>query len=280
LCVHEQFLTDTARFADIVLPATTFLEHDDLYTSYGHTFLQVGRAVIPPVGESRSNHDVVNALLHRLGGDHASLAVDAWTMIDQVLAASGLPSAATVHARGWLDCARSFAEQHFLDGFPQADGRFHFAPDWASLGPDHASLPALPDHVPLIDAADSEYPFRLITAPARHFLNSTFTESPVSRRNQGRPTVLIHPEDCAATGIVDGAMVCLGNRRGVVTLHARAFAGLPRGVVVVESVWPACDFPDGSGINVLTSADPVPPAGGAAFHDTAVWVRPYMKESS
>ncbi|VBB68692.1 Anaerobic dehydrogenases, typically selenocysteine-containing [invertebrate metagenome] len=271
LCVHEQFLTDTARFADVILPATTFLEHDDLYTSYGHTFLQIARAILPPIGESRSNHDVINSIVQRLGSDHVSLAFDAWSMIEYVLAASGLPSATTVQTCGWLDCAQSFTEQHFLTGFAQSDGRFHFAPAWALGSP---SLPALPDHVPLIEDADQTHPFRLITAPARDFLNSTFSESPTSRQHQGRPTVLIHPEDCRAAGITDGAVIHLGNKRGMVTLHAQVFPGLPRGVIVVESVWPAHDFINGSGINTLTGADPVPPAGGAAFHDTAVWLRP------
>lgn len=274
LCVHEQFLTDTARFADVVLPATTFLEHDDLYTSYGHTFLQVAKAVIPPVGAARSNHDVVTALLRRLGCTHASLEGDAWHLINRILACSGMPSAEEIHAQGGLDCARPFAEHHFLEGFPQPDGRFRFAPDWAALGTDHAGLPALPDHAPLTEAADTEHPFRLVTAPAHHFLNATFTESPTSRRQEGRPTLLIHPDDCTNADVTNGAVVRLGNRRGVVRLHAHVFAGLPRGVVVVESLWPTGDFIDGQGINTLTGADPVPPAGGAAFHDTAVWIRP------
>ena len=275
LCVHEQFMTDTARFADVVLPATTFLEHDDLYTSYGHTFLQVSKAVIQPLGEARSNHDVINALMRRLGSDHQSITLDAWNMIERILSASGLPSATALQTYGWLDCAKPFAEQHFLQGFPQADGRFHFAPAWSleTSEPPPLPLPALPDHLPLIEKTDKEHPFRLITAPARHFLNSTFTESQTARQHQVRPAVLIHPEDCRALNITDGAVVCIGNQRGIVTLHARSFMGVPRGVVVVESVWPASDFINGSGINTLTSADSVPPAGGAAFHDTAVWLR-------
>lgn len=276
LCVHEQFMTDTARFADVVLPATTFLEHDDLYTSYGHTFLQVSRAVIQPIGEARSNHDVINALLQRLGSDHASLALDAWSSVERVLAHSGMPSATALQTHGWLDCAKPFAEQHFLTGFPQSDGRFHFAPAWTldTSETSHLPLPALPDHLPLIEEADSAHPFRLITAPARHFLNSTFAESPTARQHHVRPTVLIHPEDCRATGITDGAVIHIGNRRGIVTLHARSSMLVQRGIVVVESIWPTGDFINCSGINTLTGADSVPPAGGAAFHDTAVWIRP------
>lgn len=274
LVVHEQVMTDTARFADIILPATTFLEHDDLYSSYGHTFLQVARPVIPPQGEARSNHDLVNALCKRLGASHPALDLTAWEVVDRTLTASGYPGAEALHALGWLDCARPFEAMHFLEGFPQPGGRFRFAPDWAAVGADHAGLPALPDHAPLIEAADAEHPYRLVTAPARNFLNSTFTETESSLKLERRPTALVNPGDCAALSLADGDPVRLGNRRGSVVVHARAFAGVRSGVVVVESVWPAAAFVEGIGINVLVGADPAPPDGGGAFHDTAVWIRP------
>mgnify|MGYP001415200983 FL=1 len=86
--------------------------------------------------------------------------------------------------------------------------------------------------------------------------------------------VLIHPQDCAALGITDGARVRLGNDRGDVVVHARAFDGVQRGVVVVESIWPNAAFEEGRGINTLTSAEAGYPNGGAVFHDTAIWIRP------
>jgi anaerobic selenocysteine-containing dehydrogenase len=273
LCVHEQFLTETARFADVVLPATTFLEHDDLYTAYGHTFLQATRAVIEPVGEARSNHDVLCALATRLGADHPGFRLTAWDLIDATLKTSGLPGADELHAMRWLDCQVPFERANFIDGFGHADGRFRFAADWKALGPDADGLPELPDHAPLIDEATPEHPFRLVTAPSRNFLNSTFSETPGSRQREGRPTVQVHPDDCAALGLTEGATVRVGNRRGTVVVHVRPFDGLPRGVVVVEGVWPNGAFIEGRGINFLTGADPVPPAGGAAFHDTAVWLK-------
>jgi anaerobic selenocysteine-containing dehydrogenase len=273
VCVHEQFLTDTARLADIVLPATTFLEHDDLYQSGGHSHLQLGPKVIEPPGEARSNHEVLQGLAVRLGADHPGFHMTAAEIIDATLKASGWPGIEVLRENHWFDCQPDFATAHFLGGFATPDGRFHFRPDWSRVGRDHRRMPSLPDHADLVEAADSEHPFRLVTAPARQFLNTSFTETPTSRRREGRPTVLIHPDDAAMHGIGEGTAVRLGNRRGSVVVHARPFDGLKRGVVVVESIWPADAFVEGRPINTLVGADAGPPNGGAVFHDTAVWIR-------
>jgi len=274
VCVHEQFMTDTAAMADIVLPATTFLEHDDLYQAGGHTHLQITRKVIEPVGEARSNHEVICALAQRLGARHPGFEMTAWEMIDRTLRASGLPDAETAHRMGWIDLSPDFRTAHFLDGFGYEDRRFHFAPDWKRWGLNHAAMPELPDHMATIDAADAEHPFRLVTAPARQFLNSSFTETPGSLAREKRPTAKIHPEDCASLGLVEDALVRIGNKRGSVVVHVAPFDGLQRGVVVVESIWPNGAFHEGIGINALVSADAAPPKGGAVFHDTAVWLKP------
>ncbi|NBP71781.1 MAG: molybdopterin oxidoreductase family protein, partial [Alphaproteobacteria bacterium] len=89
LCVHEQFLTDTAKLADIVLPATTFLEHDDIYTSYGHPYLQMGAKILDPLGETRSNHDMLGGLARRLGAEHRAFDMTAWEVIDEILQTNG-----------------------------------------------------------------------------------------------------------------------------------------------------------------------------------------------
>ena len=272
-CVHEQFMTETAAMADIVLPATTFLEHDDMYRASGHSYLQVTRAVIEPYAEARSNHAVLCALAGRLGLTHAGFGMSEWELMDQTLRRSGLPDAATVHEKRWHDCMPPFPTAHFLDGFGHPDGRFRFQPDWASVGAGHSDLPALPDHFEVRDRRDEEHPFRLVAAPARHFLNTSFTETPTSRRYEKRPTVQVHPGDLAMLGLADGARVRLGNRRASVVLHARVFDGLQRGVLVVESIWPNAAFEEGVGINALISAEPGYPGGGAVFHDTTVWLQ-------
>ena len=273
VCVHEQFMTETAAMADIVLPATTFLEHEDLYIAGGHTHLFVTKPVIEPLGECRSNHDVLCALARRLGADHPGFRMSAWELIDSTLKASGLPDAETLHADRWTDFAPKFEESHFLNGFGHADGKFHFKASWALVGRDTQGVPLMPGHFDAIENADADHPFRLVAAPARNFLNSSFTETPTSRAREDRPTALIHPDDCASLGLVGGAPVRLGNGRGSVVVHAEPFDGLQRGVVVVESLWPNEAFVDGVGINLLIGADAVKPRGGAAFHDTAVWLK-------
>ncbi len=272
-CVHEQFMTETAAMADIVLPATTMLEHDDLYTAGGHTFLQVARKVIEPLGEARSNHAVICALAKRLGAEHPGFDLTEWEIIDRTLALSALPDAATIHERGGHDLALPFETAHFLDGFGHADKRFHFEANWAAIGADHAALPRLPDHAVVIDLADAEHPFRMVAPPARSFLNTSFNNLPSSVGREGRPMVRVHPDDLASLGLADGSRVRLGNCRGTVVLHALAFNGLQRGVLVVEGIWPNHAFEEGIGINALISAEPGLPNGGAVFHDTAVWLR-------
>ena len=134
-------------------------------------------------------------------------------------------------------------------------------------------MPKLPDHWEVIEEADAAHPFRLATSPSRNFLNSTFNETPTSRAKEGRPTVMIHPDDAARLGIVDGARVVLGNARGEVRLAARLYAGVRHGVLIAELIWPNDSFEDGRGINTLTGADAIAPYGGAAFHDNKVWIR-------
>ncbi len=280
VAVHEQFMTETALLADIVLPATMFMEHDDLYQSGGHSYIQIGAKLIDPPGECRSNHAVIQGLAQRLGGVDAGFEMDAMAMVDATLVASGWPGAAAVQAGHWVDAMPGFAEAHFLGGFGHADGKFHFVADWAKIGADHAGMPALPDQFDAHDAADAQHPFRLVAAPARQFLNSTFTETPTSRKREGRPDLLIHPADAAGLGVGEGDRVRLGNARGEVVLHARLFDGLQPGVVVAESIWPHADHVGGVGINALTSDAPAFPAGGAVFHDTAIWVRAVAAEQS
>ena len=273
VCVHEQFMTDTARFADIVLPATMFVEHNDLYFAGGHPHLMVGPQVIEPLDGVRSNHDMLCGLAKRLGAEHEGFTLGDREIVDRTLRASGYPGFDETVALRWIDCQPGFDDAHFLTGFPHPDGKFRFRPDWAAQGPDHAVMPPLPDHMDVIDDSDDEHPFRMVTAPARTYLNTTFTETPTSQKRERRPTAKIHPDDCAALGLGDGDPVRIGNRRGEVEVAAEPFDGLQRGVIVVESVWPGKAFGDGVGINKLTSPDPGPPNGGAVFHDTAVWLR-------
>jgi anaerobic selenocysteine-containing dehydrogenase len=271
--VHEQFLTETAALADIVLPATMFLEHDDFYTASGHTFLQVARKVLEPAGEARENHFVHCELARRLGAEHPGFEMTVWEIIEETFRLSGHPPPAEMHAALGEDCARPFEEAHFLKGFPQPDGKFHFTAQWSAIGAESDGLPALPDDAgAILDEATPARPFRLVAAPARAYLNTSFTETPGSQKREGRPEVMMHPEDCEKLGLRDGDRVRMGNDLGSLLIHVRPFDGLQRGVVIVESVHPNKTFIEGVGINVLISADRGKPRGGAVFHDTAVWI--------
>ncbi len=279
-CVHEQFMTETARMADVVLPATMFLEHDDIYQGGGHQHILLGPKLIEPPGECRSNHDVICALAERLGAKHPGFAMSARELIDWTLQQSGWGTLGELEQNRWIDCQPDFATAHYVEGFAWPDKKFRFKPDWPKVpfrSPWHAGpvadMPSLPDHWGVIEEADAAHPFRLATSPSRNFLNSSFNETPTSRTLQGRPEVLIHPDDARAAGIEDGDEVTLGNRRGEVRLHARVFPGVRRGVLISEGVWPNDAFVDGRGINTITGADAIAPYGGAAFHDNRVWLR-------
>ncbi len=280
VCVHEQFLTDTARYADVVLPATMFLEHDDLYTAGGHQHLQFAPKAIDPPPGCRSNHEVIAALAERLGAAHPAFAMTPREIIDWTLRESGYGDLATLEARRWLDLQPPFRESHFLDGFGFSDGKFRFKPDWTQTPLSNDGLrgawrdmPALPDHWPVNEAVDERRPFKLATSPSHNFLNSTFTQTATSLLRERRPELLINPEDAAGLGIGDGDVVEIGNDRGRTRLHARLFSGAKQGVLVSEGVWPPSAFLDGWGINALVGDDSVAPLGGVAFHDVTVWAR-------
>ena len=285
-CVHEQFMTDTARLADVVLPATMFLEHDDIYRGGGHQHIILGPKLVEPPNGPRTNHYVIEELAKRLGVAHMpGFGLTEEQHIDIMLGKRGLGTFATFKAERWADVQPDFATAHFLGGFAHPDGKFRFRPDWTGtvaptrppksigLQGNYHALPQFPDHVDLIETADDDHPFRLATSPARSFLNSSFTETPGSRNREGRPELIIHPDDAAALGLSAGDRVEIGNTRGEVVLHARLFEGVKRGVVIAEGVWPNSAHERGEGINVLTGADAAAPYGGAAFHDNKVWLR-------
>ena len=280
VAVHEQFMTETAAMADIVLPATMFMEHDDMYYGGGHQHISVGAKLIDAPGECRSNHEVIVGLAARLGAQHPGFAMTPRQLIDKTLADSGHGSIEALEKALWRDIQPDFRASHYLDGFAHPDGKFHFKADWAAvqLGNDGMmgawqTLPTLPDHFAVIEEADDAHPFRLATSPSRSFLNTSFNETPSSQAREGVPTVMIHPDDAAKLVISDGDTVTLGNTRGETTLTARLFPGLRRGVLIAESVHPNKAHIGGRGINMLTAADAVAPFGGAAFHDNKVWVR-------
>ncbi len=279
-CVHEHFMTATARMADIVLPATQFVEHDDIYQGGGHQHILLGPSLIPAPGECRSNHDLISALAKRVGAEHRGFDMTAREIIDATLKSSGWGNLDELEAAKWLDCQPEFRTAHYLDGFAHTDGKFHFKVDWPNVpaprkhdfGASHLP-PSLPDHWDVNEKADDKHPFKLATSPSRGYLNSTFNELPSSLKREGAPRAKIHPDDMGGLGLANGERIRMGNERGEIVLLAEAFAGVLRGVVIVESIPPNDAFEGGEGINTLTSAHQSAPFGGTAYHDNHVWIR-------
>ncbi len=275
LAVHEQFMTETAMFADIVLPATMFVEHDDIYRGGGHQYIIPGPKLIDGPPLCRSNHCVIEELAKRLGvADLPGFGNTARALIEDMLQSSNYGSLIEMEQDKWHDCQPSFEEAHYLNGFNWPDGKFRFKADPENLGlqGDVAAAPAFPDHWDVTDKASEEFPFRLTTSPSRSFLNSTFNNIKSSIAKERQPTVMIHHEDAAILKIGNGDSVRLVNGQGAVTLCAKLSDAMQRGVVIAEGIWPNTAYPDGKGINTLTNSQPIAPHGGAAFHDTCVRV--------
>jgi len=280
--VHEQFMTDTAKLADIVLPATMFLEHNDYYTRGGHTRVLYGPKLVDAPGEARPNFWVVSELLRRLGVDDPTLGMTDREVVAETFRRSGYGDLDTIAKTGFVDRERPDAEARFANGFAWPDGRYRFRPDWQGTADkkgytwvcDPADMPALPDYREVNEPVDATHPFRLATFPARAFLNSTFRETPGSRKRNGPPSLLLHSDAARRLGLAEGQSARLGNRRGEVVLTVRLFDGIQQGVVIAEGIHPNSAHAEGTGINTLIGSDPVRPFGGAAFHDCAVWIRP------
>ncbi len=279
--VHEQFMTDTAELADIVLPATMFLEHNDYYRRGGHTRLLFGPQLVTPPGECRSNFEVINELMRRLGSSHETLAMTDREVVAATLRRSGLGELEEIEKTGFVDRDPPERVAHFADGFAWPDKRYRFAPDWQAVADmggylwvcDPAEMPRFADHWDVTEEVSDETPFRLATSPSRSFLNSSFAETPGSQKRQPVPNVFIHPDDAERLGIAEGDRVMLGNARGTVELVATLFDGMQQGVLIAEGIHPNAAHAGGRGINTLIGSDPVRPFGGAAFHDCAVWVK-------
>ncbi|MEM1317554.1 MAG: molybdopterin oxidoreductase family protein [Pseudomonadota bacterium] len=282
VAVHEQFMTETAAMADLVLPATMFVEHDDIYRGGGHQHIMLGPKLIDGPDLCRTNFFVIEELAKRLGvADKPGFGSNERGLIDDILKRSNRGSLKQIERDRWIDCQPDFATSHYLNGFAHSDGKFHFKVDWDAVPwgrpPEQLGLlgpledaPTLPDHWATTEEATDDYPFRLATSPARSFLNSTFAETSGSRKREGRPTVMLHRDDASGLGISDGDAVRLENSRGTCDLHAELCDGVRPGVLISEGLFPNSAFANGCGINSLTGADSIAPHGGAAFHDNRV----------
>ena len=265
--VLEHFQTDTADYADYLLPATTQLEHWDIHTSYGHTDVLLNRPAIAPVGQARTNTDVFRALAARLGftdpcfsDDDATLCRTAFgdvvafdALLENGFATLPLPDA-------------PFAQ----GGFPTPSGRCEFFS--ARLAAQR--LDGLPDHVPNheVPGSSAAYPLAMISPPARNFLNSTFVNVKSLRDIEGEPLLEIHAADAAARGIATGDVVRVFNDRGSYHCKAKVSHRARPGVVHGLGIWWRKLGLHGTNVNEVTSQKLTDLGRGPVFYDCLVEV--------
>jgi molybdopterin guanine dinucleotide-containing S/N-oxide reductase-like protein len=283
--VHEQFFTDTTDYADIVLPATTFFEHRDLVTSYGHYYLQLSRQAIEPLGECRSNVDVFRALSQRMGFDEEIFEETVDEMIDTALAS----------ANPWLegiDRARlekdAFARLNFGGStteagegtpfLPFANGGFQTPSGKAELYSESLRAQGLDPVAEFVPPQESRHsteaaslPLELLARKADNFLNTTFSNLPVVQRMEETGLLEMHAHDAEARGIQNGDRVRVFNGRGEMHLRARMNGAVQPGVVGASLNWAKLD-PDGLNINVLTSEKLTDMGNSATFYSVLVEV--------
>ncbi len=277
--VHEIFQTDTADYADILLPATTQLEHYDVHKSYGHLYVLANTPAIAPVGEAKPNSEVFRLLAARMGFTEACFKDTDEDICRQALVSTNPRMAGiewdALKEQGWqrLNLPEQFAP--FAEGnFPTPSGKCEF---WSQTAVD-MGLDPLPAYVPPRESAQSapqlaqKYPLAFISPPARNFLNSSFANLPFALKEAGEPTLDIHPADAAARAIVEGDSVRIYNGRGSFVTKARVSERSRPGVVAALSVWWRKLSADGRNANDVTSQALADMGGAATFYDCLVEV--------
>ncbi|HOX88990.1 MAG TPA: molybdopterin oxidoreductase family protein [Burkholderiaceae bacterium] len=278
--VLEQFQTDTADYADWVLPATTQLEHLDVHASYGHLSVLANNPAIDPLGEALPNTEIFRRLATKMG-----YAEPCFSDTDDQIAAAAFKREgtgaqldwATLKARGWQRLAVPEVYAPFAQGgFPTPSGKCEFASSAAAA----AGLDPVPDYVPPYEGPRSNpetavrFPLAMISPPARNFLNSSFVNVQSLRDTEGEPALEIHPVDAAARGIADGSRVRVFNDRGELDLLARVTDRARPGVVVALSIWWKKLARDGKNVNELTHQRLTDIGRGPSFYDCLVEVAP------
>ncbi len=266
--VLEHFMTDTADYADYVLPATTQLEHLDVHTSYGHTWALINHPAIAPLGESRSNTEIFRGIAAHLGFTDPCFA-ETDDQLARMAFNPALVDYDTLRRDGWQRLPvpeRPFAEGEFPtpDGKVIVDSPAFGVPDYV---PNHESVRSTPELA-------ARYPLAMISPPARHFLNSSFVNVKSLRSIEGEPLLEIHPADAAPRGIADGAMVRVFNDRGSYLCRAEVGERARPGVVNGLGVWWRKLGPDGTNVNELTSQRLTDIGRAATFYDCLVEVAP------
>ncbi|MCP4579454.1 MAG: molybdopterin oxidoreductase family protein [Deltaproteobacteria bacterium] len=271
--IHEIVMSETALYADLVLPGATSMESTDLYRSYGHYYLQMAHPVMEPVGEARSALAVFQDLACRFGFEDPCFSRSEPEIIEELLA-SGSPYLNGItldRLKTGRPVRLKTPSDIFESGFGTPSGKIEFySENMAALG-----LDPLPNGVPSVDAVGrGRFGLQMITPPRHQFLNSTFNEIDDLRKKAGPASLMIHPDDAGARGIEDNMRIRVHNDRGEVFLTARVTHKTAPGVAVAEGLyWPR--FMAGNrGINHLTSQDLTDMGESCAFHCNLVEAAP------
>lgn len=274
--VLEHFKTDTVDFADIVLPATTQLEHLDIHKSYGHTYVMANLPAILPVGEARPNTEIFRGIARSMGLDEPALYHS-----DEEVARAALRWDDPILDSDWDTLKRVGWLKLKLPDAPFANGGFRTPSgkcEFYSARLEQMGMDPLPDYLPPFESAESapelaaRYPLAMISPPARHFLNSTFVNVDSLRSTEGEPHVDMHPTDANARGIADGDLVRVFNDRGSMQARARVSDRARTGLVVGLSIWWKKLSPDGRNANEVTSQALTDLGNAATFYDCLVEV--------
>jgi len=285
--VHDQFQTDTARYADILLPATTQLEHFDIHNSYGHFYVQVNHPAIAPLGESKPNTEVFRLLAKEMGFEDELFQVS-----DEELARNSMDGGAGAAAYPRADAFDGITFDELLANGPM---RLNVPKDWAPFATGGFGTPSgrceffsereraagrdpLPHYVPPHEDPQTrpdlaaKYPLQMVCPPSPSFLNSTFVNVDSLRKVAGEPTVEIHADDAVSRGIANGQQVRIFNDRGAFTAKAAVSDSVRPGVVVTLGLWWSKHTADGANCNATTSTALTDFGGGATFFDNLVEV--------
>jgi len=286
--VIEQFATDTADYADYVLPATTQLEHWDILKPYGHLFLALNRPAIAPLGESLPNSEVFRRLAAAMGYTDDCFGESDENILRALVEAQRHKHFAGITWQRLLD--EGFARLHVPQPYiPFAEGNFatpsgrceFYSARMAADGYDPLPTWTPPRWAETI-ALDSppEETFVCISPPAHSFLNSTFANMDRFTQREGRPHLQMNPHDAAATGIVEGAVVRVWNELGSVELPVMVTDRIVPGTVLAPGIWWAKHSPGGRSINQITSQDEADMGAGALFYDAVVHVTPISQRAA
>ena len=275
---HEQFMTDSAKYADIVLPAVTQLERVDLHRPYGHLHLQYNEQAIEPLGEAVSNWDLMRRLATTMGFTEPWLHQTAEEVIEEILTAS-IPNNPNLEGASMEALKRDGTFQYpYWDKVPFADGFFPTASGKMELSSSvfaAAGLDPIPNWYPAA-AYESERPDGLIviSAAAHHFVTTSMANQPSLLRKEGEPVLEIHPDDAAERGIEHGMTLWVENERGNCLLKAIVTDDIARGVTICPKGHWASLSPGGRTINWLIGDGITDIGMQAVYHSTLIWVRP------